>query len=104
MYHHRVKFIRPDLYQGQPCQGDEPYTLFAPVNYYECIIPAKETACPPFGGTASHAQIFDVGDSDFLSRRPGTHRGTGSPHYPKSSNLISIATDPLTFFKRHGNV
>ena len=40
-YHHRVKFIRPDLYQGQPCQGDEPYTLFAPVNYYECIIPAR---------------------------------------------------------------
>jgi hypothetical protein len=41
VYHHRVKFIRPDLYQGQPCQGDEPYTLFAPVNYYECIIPAR---------------------------------------------------------------
>ena len=42
VYHHRVKFIRPDLYQGQPCQGDEPYTLFAPVNYYECIIPVRE--------------------------------------------------------------
>ena len=41
VYDHRVKFIRPDLYQGQPCQGDEPYTLFAPVNYYECIIPAR---------------------------------------------------------------
>jgi len=41
VYHHRVKFIRPDLYQGQPCQGDEPYNLFAPVNYYECIILAK---------------------------------------------------------------
>jgi hypothetical protein len=41
-YHHRVKFIRPDLYHGQPCQGDEPYTLFAPVNYYECIIPVRE--------------------------------------------------------------
>jgi hypothetical protein len=41
VYHHRVKFIRPDLYQGQPCQGDEPYTLFAPVNYYECIIPVR---------------------------------------------------------------
>jgi hypothetical protein len=40
VYDHRVKFIRPDLYQGQPCQGDEPYNLFAPVNYYECIIPA----------------------------------------------------------------
>ena len=40
-YDHRVKFIRPDLYQGQPCQGDEPYNLFPPVNYYECIIPAK---------------------------------------------------------------
>ena len=41
-YDHRVKFIRPDLYQGQPCQGDEPYHLFAPVNYYECIIPPPE--------------------------------------------------------------
>ena len=41
VYDHRVKYIRPDLYQGQPCQGDEPYTLFAPVNYYECIIPAR---------------------------------------------------------------
>jgi hypothetical protein len=41
VYDHRVKFIRPDLYQGQPCQGDEPYTLFEPVNYYECIIPAR---------------------------------------------------------------
>ena len=41
VYDHRVKFIRPDLYHGQPCQGDEPYTLFAPVNYYECIIPAR---------------------------------------------------------------
>jgi hypothetical protein len=40
-FDHRVKFIRPDLYQGQPCQGDEPYTLFAPVNYYECIIPVR---------------------------------------------------------------
>ena len=37
---HHAKFLRPDLYQGQPCQGDEPYNLFAPVNYYECIIPA----------------------------------------------------------------
>ena len=41
-YHHRVKFIRADLYHGQPCQGDEPYTLLPePLNYYECIIPAR---------------------------------------------------------------
>jgi hypothetical protein len=40
-FDHRVKFIRPDLYHGQPCLNDEPYTLFAPVNYYECIIPAR---------------------------------------------------------------
>ena len=40
-YDHRVHFIRPDLYHGQPCQGNEPYNLFAPVNYYECIIPAR---------------------------------------------------------------
>ena len=39
-YDHRVKFIRPDLYHGQPCQGDEPYNWFEPVQYYECIIPA----------------------------------------------------------------
>jgi hypothetical protein len=41
-FDHRVKYLRPDLYQGQPCLGDEPWTLFAPVNYYECIIPARE--------------------------------------------------------------
>jgi hypothetical protein len=40
-FDHRVKFLRPDLYQGQPCLGDEPWTLFAPVNYYECIIPVR---------------------------------------------------------------
>jgi len=40
-FDHRVKYIRPDLYQGQPCLGDEPYTLFGPVNYYECIMPAR---------------------------------------------------------------
>ena len=40
-FDHRVKFIRPDLYHGQPCQGDEPYTFLAVVQYYECIIPAR---------------------------------------------------------------
>ena len=40
-YHHRVKFIRPDLYKGQPCQGDEPYIVNAPTGYFECIIPAR---------------------------------------------------------------
>ena len=40
-FHHRVKFIRPDLYHGQPCQGDEPYAWSMRYEYYECIIPAR---------------------------------------------------------------
>ena len=40
-FDHRVKYVRPDLYHGQPCQGDEPYAFFIPVGYYECIIPAR---------------------------------------------------------------
>ena len=42
-YDHRVKFLRPDLYQGQPCLGDEPWTLSARYNYNECIIPVRGT-------------------------------------------------------------
>ena len=38
---HHAKFIRPDLYQGQPCLGDEPWTLSARYNYNECIIPVR---------------------------------------------------------------
>ena len=41
VYHHRVKFIRPDLYQGQPCLGDEPWFLSPRYNYNECIIPVR---------------------------------------------------------------
>ena len=40
-YHHRVKFIRPDLYQGQPCLGDEPWIVFPRNGYYECLDPAE---------------------------------------------------------------
>ena len=38
---HHAKFLRPDLYQGQPCLGDEPWTLSARYNYNECIIPVR---------------------------------------------------------------
>ena len=38
---HQAKFLRPDLYQGQPCLGDEPWTLSPRYNYYECIIPVR---------------------------------------------------------------
>jgi hypothetical protein len=39
---HHAKFLRPDLYQGQPCLGDEPWTLSARYNYNECIIPVRK--------------------------------------------------------------
>jgi hypothetical protein len=38
-FDHHVKFLRPDLYHGQPCLGGDDWHLFAPLNYYECIIP-----------------------------------------------------------------
>ena len=38
---HHIKFLRPDLYHGEPCQGGEPWTYFALLNYYECIIPGR---------------------------------------------------------------
>jgi hypothetical protein len=40
---HHAKFLRPDLYQGQPCLGDEPWPLSARYNYNECIIPVRGT-------------------------------------------------------------
>jgi hypothetical protein len=40
---HHAKFLRPDLYRGQPCLGDEPWTLSARYNYNECIIPVRGT-------------------------------------------------------------
>ena len=40
---HHAKFLRPDLYQGQPCLGDEPWTLSGRYQYYECIIPVRGT-------------------------------------------------------------
>ena len=40
---HHVKFLRPDLYQGQPCQGGEPWNLSGRYNSYECIIPVRGT-------------------------------------------------------------
>ena len=38
---HHAKFLRPDLYQGQPCLGGDPWQLFPLVNYYHCIIPVR---------------------------------------------------------------
>ena len=40
-FDHHVKFLRPDLYQGQPCLGGDPWTYFALLDYYECIIPVR---------------------------------------------------------------
>ncbi len=40
---HHAKFLRPDLYRGQPCLGDEPWTLSPRYNYNECIIPVRGT-------------------------------------------------------------
>ena len=36
----RARFLRPDLYHGQPCLGGEPWTYFGLINYYECLDPA----------------------------------------------------------------
>lgn len=40
---HHAKFLRPDLYQGQPCLGDEPWFLSPRYEYFECIIPVRGT-------------------------------------------------------------
>ena len=40
-FDHHVKFLRPDLYHGQPCRGGDPWTYFALLDYYECIIPVR---------------------------------------------------------------
>ena len=39
---HQAKFLRPDLYKGQPCLGDESWTLSPRYQYYECIIPVRK--------------------------------------------------------------
>ena len=36
----RARFLRPDLYHGEPCLGGEPWTKLDVVNYFECIDPA----------------------------------------------------------------
>ena len=40
-FDHHVKFLRPDLFHGQPCVGGEPMDYFALLDYYHCIIPAR---------------------------------------------------------------
>ena len=39
---HHAKFLRPDLYKGQPCLGDEPWHMSERYKYYECIIPVRK--------------------------------------------------------------
>ena len=41
-FDHHVKFLRPDLYRGQPCLGAEPWGFLDFLNYYECIIPVRQ--------------------------------------------------------------
>jgi len=36
---HHVKLLRPDLYNGQPCLGGDPWSLVGIIGYVECIIP-----------------------------------------------------------------
>jgi hypothetical protein len=36
----RARFLRPDLYHGEPCLGGDPWTYFALLDYYECLDPA----------------------------------------------------------------
>jgi hypothetical protein len=38
-FDHHVKFLRPDLFHGQPCVGGEPMELHPVVGYYHCAIP-----------------------------------------------------------------
>ena len=40
-FDHHVKFLRPDLYHGQPCLGGDRWSYFALLDYYECIIPVR---------------------------------------------------------------
>jgi hypothetical protein len=40
-FDHFVKFLRPDLFHGQPCVGGEPMDYFALLDYYHCIIPVR---------------------------------------------------------------
>jgi hypothetical protein len=40
-FDHHVKFLRPDLFHGQPCVGGEPMDYFALLDYYHCIIPVR---------------------------------------------------------------
>ena len=39
---HKVKLLRPDLYNGQPCQGGDAWVYVDFLNYYECIIPSGD--------------------------------------------------------------
>ena len=40
-FDHHVRFLRPDLFHGQPCVGGEPMDYFALLDYYQCIIPLR---------------------------------------------------------------
>jgi len=36
----RARFLRPDLYHGEPCLGGDPWTYFPLIAYFECLDPA----------------------------------------------------------------
>ena len=38
---HHAKFLRPDLYHGQPCLDGDPWSYFGLLDYYECIVPVR---------------------------------------------------------------
>ena len=40
-FDHHVRFLRPDLFHGQPCVGGEPMDYFALLDYYHCIVPVR---------------------------------------------------------------
>jgi hypothetical protein len=40
-FDHHVKLLHPDLYQGQPCLGGDPWIYLDFLDYYECIIPGR---------------------------------------------------------------
>ena len=58
-FDHHVKFLRPDLYRGQPCLGGEPWAFLDFLNYYECIIPVRKEK--DGGPTASEFDAIELG-------------------------------------------
>jgi len=40
-FDHHVRFLRPDLFHGQPCVGGAAMDYFELLDYYHCIIPVR---------------------------------------------------------------